>query len=171
MLVFLSLFIPPFTHILLVRLFGFFKGPFSRQMGVAISCLIGFIPLAVTFFLWAADATAKARIGIAWSFIYLFLVYTLSCYIYFHIFNMSETSRRIRILSECYKRGIEKEKLDQNYACKDMVSTRINRLIGLGELRPYKDKYLLGRGMLVLPAKILLILQGVLYDSRNKKSI
>lgn len=146
-----SVFIPFFSHLILVRLFCLFKKPFFRQKGAIVSCLFGFCILTMIFFFWAISLYEKAWLQILWSGIYLFLVYILFAYVYFHIFNMSETARRIQILVENYKTGIlEKEELVKKYTCQDMVSARLERLVSLGILRLTKNRYFLENKALLL---------------------
>jgi len=166
-LVILSLVLTFLMHVFLVRICGFFKQASFRQGGVITGLLIGFIPLGLLFYFWIINLKIKPYSAILWSGLYLFLIYSLFSYVYFHFFNMSETARRVRILVEIRKKGtFKKDEILQNYPCCDIVSNRLNRLVALGELRLSEDRYLIGRGMFIFPAKALFYFRKVLYPQR-----
>jgi len=163
-IVILSILIPFFIHIFLVRLCGLFKKPFSRQKGVIASFVLGFIPLGIVFLLWIINLNIDAWSPILWSGIYLFLVYILFSYVYFHVFNMSETARRIRILTEIYRTGaLKKGELAAKYTRQDMISNRLKRLVALEGLRLSKNRYILGNRLFFLLAKAIFNFRCILF--------
>lgn len=167
MSVIVSIFIPFLLHIFLLRIFGLFKTPFSRQKGVIISCLSGFILLGFLFAIWINYISIGTWPSIFLSGFYLFSVYILSAYVYFHIFNMSETARRIRILEEIRKIGfVKNDDIARKYSCQDMVSVRLNRLLALGCLRKVNDKYIAGNKTFPFVAKVVFTLRNFLFPSR-----
>lgn len=156
-------------HIFLVRVCGLFKKAFFRQKGLIVSYLAGFTLLGLFFYFWVFTLKIKYWQDIFWSGLYLFLIYSLFSYIYFHFFNMSETARRVRILAEIRRTGLfEKEELTQKYSSSDMVSNRLKRLIALGELRLSGDRYLIGRGVFIFPAKIVFYFRDMFYPEQEK---
>lgn len=153
-IIILILFTPFLAHLFLVRVCGLFNQSFRSQKGVIAGFLLGFIFQGSISLLWQ---------GISWGTTYLFLVYTLAGYVYFHVFNMSETARRIKILSKIGKTGARKEELAGAYTCRDMVLNRLKRLASTGELRFFEGRYVLGRGMLLFPARIVFYFRGMLF--------
>lgn len=159
-----SLFLTFLMHVFLVRICGAFKKAFFRQKGLIASYLIGFIPLGFLFCLWIGTINVKSWPGIFWSGIYLFFIYSIFSYVYFHFFNMSETARRIRILSEIHRTGsFKKDELIHKYPASDIVSNRLKRLIALRELRLFEDRYLIGKGLFILPAKMVFYFRGIIH--------
>ena len=58
------------------------------------------------------------------------LVYGCLAYSYFHVFNMSETARRIRILSELYLAGpLTGREISRLYRGEGLLEARLDRLV------------------------------------------
>jgi len=65
--------------------------------------------------------------------IYALIVYHSVLYAYFHLFNMSETARRIRMLLQLREFGsLTKQQLCDLYSPQNMVEARLNRLEKMG---------------------------------------
>jgi hypothetical protein len=80
--------------------------------------------------------------------IYSILVYLSLGYTYFHLFNMSETARRIRLLYEI-ESGLYDPARGTGQAEATSIATRIERLEGLGQVQLRKGRYFIkGRTML-----------------------
>lgn len=94
---------------------------------------------------------------------YLSLIYGLSAYIYFHIFNMSRTARRIKILDKIGRKGIERQKLIKSLDPQDMLSGRLSRLMALNQLEDRQGRYVIKGKMLLLPAKVAFTLRRALF--------
>ena len=95
------------------------------------------------------------------SVLYSFIVYNSLAYCYFHFFNMSETARRIRILTEIKKKSsVASNELTNFYKSDFMIKTRLERLINLGQVRLIGNKY-------VLSAKILYLASIIVYNWRK----
>ncbi len=160
----ICLLIPFAVHLLLVRGFGLFRRTELRQKGVFFSVLVGIVPLAAAGLVWAAAAAPGDPAGLIGGLLYLFLIYLLAGYVYFHFFNMSETARRVRLLIESSKTGsLNKADLKKLYPHQDIVSVRIERLTALGELRRSGERYFLGNRVLLLPAKLIFTLRRLLF--------
>lgn len=75
-------------------------------------------------------------------YVYLFLLYSFSAYTYFHIFNMGETSRRIRMV--LFLSG-EKARTEKDLATlfdeEAMLGARLNRLVALRQARFEDGRY------------------------------
>ncbi len=69
------------------------------------------------------------------------IVYNGIAYAYFHVFNMSETARRIHILLHVLTHnGVNAESLSENYLPRSMASVRLDRLEKMGQFE-FGDKY------------------------------
>lgn len=168
LIVLFAIFAAFLMHLVLVRLFRLYKEPFARQEGVIAGFFLGFIPLSIIFFAWINFGSRMSGIDIFWSTIYIYIIYCLFSYVYFHIFNMSETARRIRILLEIYKTGtVEKELLTRNYSSEDMLINRLKRLTSLRQLCLRGDKYVIKNKLLLFPARVVFALRKVLFPELN----
>ncbi len=160
--------IPFLVHLLLSRAFGLFREAAHRQKIVLLGNLIGLIPLAVLFLVWRARFQAGPEAGDAGPGLYLFGVYLLFAYSYFHIFNMSETARRVRILMDGAAGGnFDPENIGAKYTGEHMVSIRLRRLVSLRELKRSDNRYLPGRGLLFLPARVIPLLHRLLFPGHD----
>jgi hypothetical protein len=94
--------------------------------------------------------------------IYLFMVLAAVTYFYFHIFNMSETARRIKILSRIYKGEWKRENDLGGYREQtDPVEIRLKRLVMLKAVALGND------GRYVLKSRILLFAAGAVKAFRE----
>ncbi len=163
--------VPFFIHLLLSRLSRLFKEPAHRQKIVLVSSLIGLVPVAVMFLIWVILFRSRLEGGALGPGIYLFGIYSLFAYSYFHIFNMSETARRVRILMDgTAGRDFDPENIGAQYTGEHMVSIRLRRLVSLRELNKNGNRYLPGRGLLLLPARIIPFLHRVLFPEKSPAS-
>jgi len=144
-----------FFHIVFVKINNaFLKNKFSNQKVAILSEL--FLNLPVICIFWAIN---KDFFGL----IYCFIVYNSFGYAYFHLFNMTETARRIKILSEIReKQFVTKESLTENYKTDFMIKTRLNRLIELNQVRFDNEKYFVRGKSLVIAAISVLSLKKLL---------
>lgn len=75
-------------------------------------------------------------------YLYLFILYSLTAYTYFHIFNMSETSRRVRMLTAIASRKItELSELEAIYDENEMIRVRLERLVALKQISERNGRY------------------------------
>lgn len=106
--------------------------------------------------LWASCLPAVAPGDRPYFALHAALSYGGFGYAYFHLYNLTETGRRIRILSEFSAAGpMSMEELERRYAPRDMLQVRLKRLIDLGELRLVDGRYHLGRRVLWACARCL----------------
>ncbi len=90
------------------------------------------------------------------SFLYAFIVYNLIGYTYFHIYNMSETARRVRILYDINSKGrLKKADIEKLYHKGDMVEVRVERLLGLRQIKEQSGAYVLDGRFLYYAALVL----------------
>ncbi len=157
--------IPFFVHLVISSLLGLYREQDFRQKGAVTAVLIGLIPLALVFFLLGGGGQEGSNRF--WMGFYLLGVYLLFGYVYFHIFNMSETARRIRILSHSHRQGkVIKGELTRNYTRREMVEIRISRLLALGEIRRQGSRYVSGRMLLLWPARAVFGFRHLLFPDR-----
>lgn len=120
----------PLFCILLSALF--FRTPFynpklAPQKSVALIVLV--VPLLlVVYGLYSGMGYGEVS--------YLGFVSLCFSYSYFHLFNMSETARRIRMLRRIYSNGgaVEVKSLENEYSAEHIVKVRIQRLRDTGVL-------------------------------------
>ena len=99
----------------------------ANAAGVGVILAIG---------IWSAFPWARI-----WAtLIYFILGFNSVAYSYFHMFNMSETARRIRILF-CLEenREVEEDLVVSNYSPASMLRNRLDRLIQFGEISRTHD--------------------------------
>lgn len=104
---------------------------------VVIACAaIGVVPMSAALwkvYLYTPDIYLSEKFL---SCLYALIVYLLLAYSYFHLFNMSETARRIRILREIYQRDrVRAEDIAERYSASSMLTNRITRLLETGQIR------------------------------------
>jgi len=105
------------------------------------------LPVIFVFYLFNKDIFA---------IFYAFIVYNSLGYAYFHLFNMTETARRIKILFEIKKnKGLAVEKLTEHYKSDFMIETRLHRLIELNQIEEVNGKYFI-KGKFLLFATIMI---------------
>mgnify|MGYP001766924597 CR=1 FL=1 len=100
--------------------------------------------------LWLGGPASSAER--AWAAVYCGLAYVCIAYSYFHLFNMSETARRIRLLREILIQGpLGMEQLLSLYRGEEVMSRRIERLLETSQLIEQNGRYRV-RGRLLLRA-------------------
>jgi hypothetical protein len=86
---------------------------------------------------------------------YVAVVYACIAYSYFHLFNMSETARRIRILRELHAAGsLTAEEISRLYSGASVLEARFDRLLAIGQLQVRADRFV-GAGRLLYMAACL----------------
>lgn len=113
----------------------------------AVALALPIIALAA----WHVRLRYAPRVDVAWEALYGLLVYGGLSYSYFHVFNISETSRRLRILQEVWS-GADLASLEAACAPSDQVSVRLQRLTDMGELRLTGGRYVLASRRLLIAA-------------------
>ncbi len=160
-LIALSVLLPPLIHLIVSRGMGLYRDKALRQKGAIVSVIAGAAVLLILFIV--LEPARAPGSGWPWKIIYLLGIYFLFGYVYFHIFNMSETARRIRILAHGHREGrMVKEELTQNYTRREMVEIRVARLLALGELRKRDSRYIGGKGLLIPPARAVFAFRRLL---------
>ena len=164
LLVLASFFIPCAIQVILVRFLGLYREKALRQKGPVAAAFIGLLPLVGLFLLWLLAFSVRDAAAIFWSGFYLVAVYLLMTYVYFHVFNMSETARRIRILAQGHRSGkVVKDEMVQDYSPEQMIDLRVERLEALGEISLRDGRYLPSRMRLLPAARMVFFLRRFIF--------
>jgi len=101
---------------------------YSPQAAISKIILLGNVPLLTGIII--IDNLNQATLNeYLINTLYGFIVYNGILYAYFHLFNMSETARRIRILLQIKSQGsLSSKDLENLYSAEDMVTARLKRL-------------------------------------------
>ncbi len=114
------------------------RGRMSNQMIALAALAVSLAALA------GADLAAQARAGAVDPARTAYLAICAGCagYSYSHFFNMSETSRRIKLLRMLS--GIGREPAAKaDYDLDDILKVRLGRLEAMGQIRREGDRYVL----------------------------
>lgn len=95
-------------------------------------------------------------------FTYMFFLYSFSAYSYFHVFNMSETSRRVR-LAQAVAQGQQLDLKENLYDERQMIQARLDRLVSLGQMTESRGRYMT-RGRLFVVTAIVFYSLGRLFN-------
>ena len=99
-----------------------------------------------------------------------FLIYGAFSNIFFHFINMGETARRIRLLRELYDapKGLSLDEILRRYNAREIVSLRLNRLSGKGQIKEENGRYYVrGKAMVVL-ARMMLLMRLFLLGKKQR---
>ena len=98
------------------------------------------------------------------------LIFFCVGYAYFHCINMTETARRIRILTELYFAGgrLPKVQLAQRYNAAEIVNKRLARLIGKGQIVLHNGHYHIQSPFLAMTDRGLIILKMLLFKQKSE---
>lgn len=142
------------SPIIVVFLQMIFNRIFSHRnaQAIAIFCIItGYIPYGIIM-KYSCSCFDFSLGGI----VYLFLIYSFTAYTYFHVFNMSETGRRIRMI---FAIGFQKARnisdLEKIFNDSDMIDVRIKRLESLRQITQKNGRYYSASIIFVFIALIL----------------
>jgi len=128
----------------------------SSQLLVVICSFIGCIPMGAAIWLIYLRHFVATPYELVWAGMYSLIVYFALAYSYFHIFNMSETSRRVRIVYEIYTaKQISPSEIASMYNTNHMVSVRLERLLSTKQIKQSGDGYVLDRKLLYYAARIV----------------
>ena len=129
-------------------------------------------PLVVVLTLFAIRTGAYSALTerIA-AVVYVVLFFNAVAYAYFHVFNLSETGRRIRILLILRDRKhVSADMIERDYSPEAMVQSRLVRLMQMGELdRLPNGNYVIGRGSLLAVARVLSVVARAMVGSRRAR--
>lgn len=138
-------------------IFSRFNQKSPPQIIAIFSILLSYLPVGALcgYALWR-NSTIKSTDLISGA-IYFFVVFSALAYAYFHLFNMGETARRIRLLAEIRKVGsLTAQELSTIYKESEIVELRLQRLVDMKQLTLDNGYYTIKRKILYYVAKIIL---------------
>lgn len=148
-----------FIHAMLSRVQRLFSRAVSRHVVVLTAIALGHIPVFLAAWFFSLSVMAESK-NIITAIAYSIVVYECLAYSYFHVFNMSETARRIKILLEIYKsKGLKPSGLSVTYNSEEMLSNRLKRLVDMRQVRAADGRYFLNSKVLY-HAAVLISLWG-----------
>lgn len=138
------------------RIFRISQRGIPSQVIVLLCALLGNIPIgALAWFFYLQTLTSGY--DIITGIIYFLITYNAIAYSFFHIFNMSDTARRIKILNEIKTCGkVKVSELSSSYNAREMLSNRIARLLDSRQIGKSGDGYVLNSNLLYYAAKQLI---------------
>lgn len=91
-------------------------------------------------------------------------------YCYFHFINLGITARRIRILRELYasEGGLTLNELLKQYNAGDMISKRLDRLLGSGQIVCRDDRYHIGKPVMLLMSRAIVAMKLIILGKRSE---
>jgi hypothetical protein len=146
------------NHVVLARVL-----PHLAPQVVAIGAgLAGALPTAFLLATLASlPPSALPRMPVVTT--YVAVVYACLAYAYFHLFNMSETARRIRILRELHTAGsLTAEEISHLYSGAAVIETRFDRLLATGQLKARAGRFVRAGRVLYLTACLFRVWRLVL---------
>jgi hypothetical protein len=98
------------------------------------------------------------------------IIYSSLGYCYFHFVNLGETARRIRILRELNssRDGLTLEEILKRYNAKKMVELRLQRLINSEQVILKDGKLYIGKPLLLLISKTIILMKLVILGKRSE---
>jgi hypothetical protein len=90
-------------------------------------------------------------------------------HVYFHVFNMSETARRIRILTELKQDRKLGDEGESGYSATNMFRVRLERLVSLHQIRKEGDRYFALPTLLAWVATLFKAYERMLFPIRAQK--
>lgn len=122
------------AHVLLSRRQAAGRRPVSPQASLARLILMSNVP-ALAGAAVIAWHEARPPVETVPMLVFSGIVYNGIAYAYFHVFNMSETARRIRILLHVLiHNDVNAGNLRDDYSPRDMVAVRLDRLEQMGQV-------------------------------------
>lgn len=150
-------------HAALGRILRLAAPAIGPQLTVVICAAIGIFPMATGIWYFYLSELTGLTYELLFGALYGVIIYTALAYVYFHLFNMSETARRIKILSLLYRDGAtEKGRFGSGYGVGVMLEARLERLISTGQIREAGGRYIQDGKMLYLAARVVAVWAWVL---------
>lgn len=152
-------------NVVLARMFSNLRREASQRL--AIASALGGLPFMTALVLPFLQDLYGAELERA--IVYGLIVYCCLAYSYFHLFNMSETARGIKILYELQINGkLSPAEIDKRYSPQDMLKVRLARLVALKQLTEKEGRYVMKGHGFYLISKILIGWGRLLGFSMNR---
>jgi hypothetical protein len=138
-------------------------GSVAPQLVTVCAAAGGNVPVVYLAWEAALKNVAGNPVEILCGLAYVLLTYNACCYGYFCLLNLTETSLHVNILTRLLiGGGMRPEELARLYGVKDMINSRIDRMIALGQLQEKEGRYVAGNGTVVLLGRVLNVWRRVL---------
>lgn len=125
-------------HVFYCRIVG--QPPNQSPQKALVRILLGFNFVLLIGMLAIVIVNNASLLGAITSLGYSLILFNCAGYAYFHVFNMSETARRIRILLHLYQHGsMTDREIAELYSPTNMVQVRLARLQKMGVLSRKQD--------------------------------
>ena len=142
-------------HIAATRVFMRYKFDMPNQVIVIICSFVGHMPMAAA--IWVVYLSySTTRVELVCAAVYGLIVYNAMAYNYFHLFNMSETARRNRIIYEIYiSRQLKASDMASIYNANDMLNNRLERLLSMKQIKLSGNRYLLDHRLIYYASRVV----------------
>lgn len=152
------------THLALARLLRHV----SPQLVTVAASLAGAVPTALLAEI-VAFSGPPSLIGMPVESTFAAVVYLCAAYSYFHLLNMSQTARRIRILREIYAAGsLSDQQISALYGASTVLELRLERLLAIGQLKLQDDRYVSAGRLLYAAARLARAWRVLLGSDRQR---
>ena len=152
-------------HALAIRLMHSSKtGPSQQKL---LLCCIGIVNIPI---IYISLLILGNGYRIFYEYLYIILTFNSIAYIYFHFFNMSETSRRIKILVAIKKGKItDIHDIPKYYDYGKSLSLRLERLEKISQIKMVEgNSYVLQGKLLYIVSYIMIFFRSLLgFDSKK----
>jgi hypothetical protein len=146
------------VHALICRYGASQRSAVSPQLALVGLALVFNAPVLSGVWL-IAWLEGRATTETLYMLLFAFMVFNGVAYAYFHFFNMSETARRIRMLLQIRQTGpsgLRIRELEREYSPREMIETRLDRLMKMHQLVLNADgRYRLSGRVLLWAGRIM----------------
>lgn len=155
------------VHVILSRI----NPKLSPQIVALMAMVTTYLPLGFLLWIFVFCHIPLNSSAFICAVIYALMVYSCIAYSYFHVFNMSETARRIRIFYEIYKAGaLPADRIISMYSSAEIVEIRLQRLLATGQLALQNGSYVMKGSFLYYVAVVVFAFRSLLgFESKKQK--
>jgi hypothetical protein len=91
-------------------------------------------------------------------------------YCYFHFVNLSETARRIRIISELEnaKAGLSAQEILERYNAQEIIEKRLGRLLKSNQVICTNGRYYVGKPFMLFASKVVVFLKLFILGKKSE---
>jgi hypothetical protein len=131
-------------HIVIHRATRWLKLTWSGQATALISILLGNLPVLSLAWYFTLSQWVENPLSLVSGLVYILIVHNVLGILYFDAFNISETSLHMHILLEIAWAGkLSQKTLQERYSAENMIRTRLERMIALGQIQVKNERYYL----------------------------